>query len=116
MGFYVCRELLLAEYGSELQTRITESDVTIGTSATQLVAGNGARIWLSIQNAGAATIYVSTLSSLAVSQGIIVNAGGYLTVTWKNDNDLPTVALYAVSGSSGNSVHVIQQILTGGGP
>lgn len=115
MGFNSCRELLAIEYGSELQTRINESDVTVGTTGVSLIAGNGARIWISIQNAGAATVYVSTLSSLAVNQGFIISAGGYLTFTWKEDGDLPTIALYAISGSSGNNVHVIQQILTGSG-
>lgn len=116
MGLKSCRELLAVEYGSELQTRIIESDVTVGTTAVSLIAGNGARIWISIQNTGAATIYVSTLSSLAVNQGFQVGAAGFLTFTWKEDGDLPTIALYAISGSAGNSVHVIQQILTGSGP
>jgi hypothetical protein len=115
MGVKTCRELLLGEYGSELQTRINESDVTVGTSAVTLVSGNGARIWLSIQNAGSDTVYVSTLSSVAVGQGFIVPASGYPFFSWKDDMDFPTIALFAVSSGAGNNVHVVQQILTGSG-
>ena len=115
MGYRSTRDLLLANYGSALETRIQESDVSIGTSAAQLVAGNGARNWVSFQNAGAATIYISTLQSLAVGQGFIIAAGGFITLTWRDDGDLPTLAFYAISSGAGNNVHVIETILTGAG-
>jgi hypothetical protein len=115
MGVKNCRELVAIQYGSELESRIRETDVTVGTTVVQLCVLDGARIWLSIQNAGAATIYVSTLNTLAVNQGFVVPAGGFLFFNWKDDLEFPTLPLWAISGSAGNNVHVVRQILTGSG-
>lgn len=115
MGIRTCRELLTLEYGSELQTRIQESDVTVGSSPVKLVGGNGARIWISIQTSALSALYISTLSSVAQYQGFIIPSSGFLTFTWKDDGDLPTVALYAVTDGTSGNVHIIEQILTGSG-
>jgi hypothetical protein len=113
MGISSCRELLAVEYGSELQTRINESDVTVGTSAIAVVAGNGARIQLILSNTGATTIYVSSLSSITGVKGLQLNAGGFLSFSWKNDTDLSTVSFYAIGSAGGGTLHVIENILTG---
>ncbi len=113
MGVRTCRELLALEYGSELQTRIQESYVTIGTTTTQLVSGNGARIWLSVSNLDSAQIYFSTLQSVQYGQGIILLSGASLTYHWKHDGDLPIVALYAAGTSPDVHVYVVEQILIG---
>lgn len=115
MGVKSCRELVTLQYGSELECRVRETDVTVGTSAVQLAVMDGARIWLSIQNAGAATVYVSTLSTVAVNQGFIVPSGGYLFFNWKDDLEFPAMGLWAISSGAGNNVHVVRQILTGSG-
>jgi hypothetical protein len=116
MGIRTCRELLALEYGSELQTRIQESIVTVGPSAVTLVSGNGARIWLAIQNnPGPVNVYISTLSSVAVNAGILVVGGGFQSFKWKSDGDLPTLAFYAISAAPGTTITVIEQILTGEG-
>lgn len=113
MGITSCRGLLALEYGDELQTRINESTVMVGTSPVPLVAGNGARIWLSIQNTGTATVFVTTLASSNGFSGFVVLEGGSLFFSWNDDGDLPTVALYANSLANGVAVNVIEQILTG---
>jgi hypothetical protein len=115
MGIRTCRELLAVEYGSELQTRIQESTVIVGTTPVNIVAGNGARIWVSIQNTGTATVFVTTLGTGAAMSGFVVLGGGSLWFNWKQDNDFPTVALYASSMASNVPINIIEQILTGSG-
>lgn len=113
MGIRTCRELLALEYGSELATRIQESDVAVGTSPVQLVSGNGARIWIAIGNNFPNAVYVSTLSTFSAYQGYAIPASSSQIFAWKRDGDFCTIALYAICSSPGQSVHVIEAILIG---
>lgn len=113
MSIQTARELIASWYGDELVSNIDDSDVTVGTTAILIAKRNGATITRVITNAGAATIFVSSKSSIAANQGIALVAGGTLSVNALEDFDLASCDLYAISASSGNAVHVMHLRLIG---
>jgi hypothetical protein len=108
-----CRDLLALEFGDALICNFNEYDVTIGTTALILAAGNSARIWLTLTNWGAAAIAIGTKPGVTATTGIIIPANGFLNLNWRTDSDLPAASIYAISSGAGNSVHVSEQVLVG---
>jgi hypothetical protein len=106
-----CRDLLAYEYGDELVCTFHELDYTVGTAVVQIARGSGKRIWITITNWGAAAIAVSTKPDVTATTGMIVAPNGFLNLHWRNDSDLSTAQLYAISSGAGNAVHVSEQVL-----
>jgi hypothetical protein len=107
------REFLLSEYGDALISSIDETDVTVGTNVVLIAARNGACLERIISNNGAAAIFVSSKVGIAVNKGIQLAAGGTLSFDTRNDFDLASCDLFAISAGSGNPVHVIAVNLVG---
>jgi hypothetical protein len=107
------REFIASFYGDPLVSNIDDSDVTVGTTAILVAKRNGATITRVITNNGAATIFISSKSNIAANQGIALGAGGSLSLSAIEDFDLASCDLYAISGSSGNAVHVTHLRLIG---
>ena len=116
MSYRNCRQLLYAEYDSDLEGIIRESDVALSPSVSTLVTNNGARIWIQFSNTGSNNAVISTSSNVSGIFGVLLEPGQILKYHFQQDNDLPTLAFYAVTtpGFSGQ-VHITEQILTGSG-
>jgi hypothetical protein len=116
MPYRNCRDLLFAEYDSDLEGIIRESDVALTPSVSTLVTGNGARIWIQFSNTGSNNAIISTASNVSGIFGVLLAPGGILKYHFQQDNDLPTLAFYAVTtpGFSGQ-VHITEYVLTGSG-
>ncbi len=116
MSYRNCRQLLFAEYDSDLEGIIRESDVALSPSVSTLVTNNGARIWIQFSNTGSNNAIISTSSNVSGIFGVLVPAGGILKYHFHQDLDLPTLAFYGIAtpGFSGQ-VHITEQILTGSG-
>ena len=75
--------------------------VTVGLVAGQIAAADVDRAGLIIQNLGAADVYVGG-SAVTTASGIKIASGGVLTLE-------TGAAVYAVSGSAGQDVRVLQE-------
>ncbi len=93
------KQLVVASGGTTLDA----AAVTVGTSAVVLAASDATRQSVTIQNKGAASIFVGP-SGVTTSTGIeLVAAVGTITL------DKQTAAIYAISGSAGNDVRVLTE-------
>jgi len=83
-------------------TALAVAAVTVGTSATLLAAANSSRQALTIMNNGTATIYLGG-SGVTTASGLPVTAGQGFVV------EGTTAALYAISGTAGQDVRVMEE-------
>jgi hypothetical protein len=105
--------LLSSYYGRTFNGQLNESDVTVGTSAVQLVKANPQRFWITFANNGAAAIAISNSRTVTSSTGWQIPPGGALGFSWINDADMPALDWYAISAGAGNGVHVLERVASG---
>jgi hypothetical protein len=107
------RQLIELYYGTRITTVPRESDVTVGTTAAKLGTRANTRTAIAISNGGAASIAVGFSNAVTSSTGIIVVSNGFLFLNWLEDQEIVNLELWAISGSSGNGVHVVEYELSG---
>lgn len=107
------RELIEIFYGAKVATRPQESDTTVGTTVVKLGSYANTRTAVQIFNNGAAAIAVGFSNQVTASTGIPVQSNGFLQITWREDLELVNSDLWAISLSAGNSVHVVESVLSG---
>jgi hypothetical protein len=113
MGINSGRDLLAAYYGSRLVSNLQEHDVTVGTSVTRIVHQDPAAIAHDITNNGAAAIVFSSKPQVTATTGVQLSPGQTVSLNILSDYDLVGCDLFAISASSGNSIHVISTQLIG---
>jgi len=90
------------------------SAVSVGTSATSLVAENFERIYLTINNQSAVEVFLGDVSNVTTSSGIGLAAGAQLT--FKYDGSIPQFffqgQLWGVVTSSTADVRVMELVRT----
>jgi hypothetical protein len=106
------RELIQLYFGRQIRLRIQESDVSVGTTAIKLGSWANTRVALTIGNTGSALVVVGFNSNVTVTTGLPVQPNTGLTFNWFLDNELVMYDLYAISGSSGQTIHVIESVLS----
>ncbi|SRR5258708_13817123 len=106
------RELIGLYFGAQIRLRIQESDVTVGTAAVKLGSWANTRVAITIGNTGSALVVVAFNSGVTATTGIPIQSNTGLTFNWLLDNELVMYDLYAISGSSGQTVHVIESVLS----
>jgi hypothetical protein len=83
--------------------KIEQSNKTVGTSAAVLVAASGDRVGLHVYNLGSVLIYVGKDSSVSSTNGYPIAASTEkVFLDW-------TDAVYAISGTAGQDVRVIEE-------
>jgi hypothetical protein len=107
------RDFLASLYGDEMVSSLDETDVTVGTSAILIAKRNGSCIERIISNNGAAAIFVSSKVGVAANTGIQLAANATLSFTAREDFDLASCDLFAISTAANNPVHVIAVNLIG---
>jgi hypothetical protein len=107
------RELVEFYYGIRITAVARESDVTVGTSAAKLGSNANTRTGVAISNSGAAAIAIGFSPAVTSTTGIIVAPNGFLFLNWLADQEIVNQDLWAISGSTGNGVHVIEYVLSG---
>ena len=101
-------------YGDELPSDDTDSDVTVGTSAVQLVGVNARRIVLRVCNPSGAAIAIGRDASVTTTKCVIVlTAGQTLEMNFLVDTMDVTRSWWAVSVVGGNAIHILETIITG---
>lgn len=91
-------QYLRAKFGGDF----TESDgtVTLSTTAQRIVKNDPERTSLVLVNNGSVTIYVAPSNTVSSTVGIPLSAGGgYLSLTIRDDDTLPTREWWAVAAS-----------------
>ena len=107
------RELIELYFGTKIQTRPQESAVTVGTSVKQLGTVANIRTAIGISNSGAATIAIAFNNKVTATTGIQLAAGGSFYMSWLSDQETINSDIYAISGSAGNVVYVLEYMLSG---
>lgn len=107
------RELIEIYFGSKIQIKAQESDVTVGTSVVKLGSYANIRTGIIISNSGSNVVALGFNNAVSATTGIQLAAGGTLSLTWLADGELATNDLWAISTASGNGVHVIESVLSG---
>jgi hypothetical protein len=108
------RDFILQWYGTLASTRPVESDYTIGASTVvALGAINVTRVGLILSNTGAGNIAVSFNPAVTISTGILLEPGGTFISSWYYDLELVTYPLYAIGAGSGETLHMIENVITG---
>jgi hypothetical protein len=108
------RDFILQWYGTLATTRPVESDYTIGASTVvQLGATNITRVGLILSNTGAGNIAVSFSPNVTISTGILLEPGGTFISSWYYDLELVTYPMYAIGAGSGETLHMIENAITG---
>jgi hypothetical protein len=110
------RAALVLLYGDSFAIDTIRSDVTVGTSAAQLVKSNARRISLDITNLGGAPIVFDEDFSVTTSKGYQVAPGETATLDWLEDFELVTKQLVAISAVAGQSIHIVEKVLIGTTP
>lgn len=107
------RQLIEFYFGTRITTVPRESDVTVGTTAVKLGTRANTRIAVAISNSGGAAIAVGFSNAVTSTTGIIVISNGFMFLNWREDQETVNSDLWAVSGSAGNGVHVVEYELSG---
>ena len=85
------------------------TSVTVGTSASRIVMNNPRRVKLLLLNLGASDVYVGFDSSVTTSAGIkLVASTGFIESNAADDGEEVLGEMWAISGSSGNTVMISQ--------
>lgn len=107
------RELLEFYYGLKTYLRIYESDVSVGTTAVKLGTYANTRIAITLGNTGSALVVFGYNSGVTVTTGLPLPSNTGVGLNWLIDNELVMQDIYAISGSSGQTVHVVESVLSG---
>jgi hypothetical protein len=85
-----------------------ETNVTVGTSATNVLLADPARVEDVISNTGASNCAVSHSNQVTITNGILLgSAGGSLAEDFRGDLSIPTEELWAVCAAAGGTLHVL---------
>jgi hypothetical protein len=107
------RDVITAFFGQRIITRKHETDVTVGTTSVQLGVYANTRTEIIIGNTGSATVVISFHNPVTATTGIPITSGSWFSLNWFNDNELVMQDIYAISASSGQTVHVVESVLMG---
>jgi hypothetical protein len=115
VGFRVtnARDLIEVYFGLKIVTRKHETDVTVGTTAVQLGVYANTRTEIIIANTGSALVVFGFHNPPTVTSGIPLPANTWFSLNWFNDNELVMQDIYAISGTAGQTVHVVESVLSG---
>ena len=105
------RDLIELYFGTQIRTKQIPSDVTVGTTASQLGTYAHQRTQLIIGNTGSALVVIAFSPSVTVTTGLPLQANTGLSFNWFDDGEMIFDTLYAISGTAGQTVHVIESVL-----
>jgi len=109
MGAPALQKFIEQEIGGSFEVR--RGVVSVGTSAVKAASHNYERLALVIVNLSTNTITLSPDAGPTAGQGILLlNTGGVMTLTARDDLALVGFDWYAVSGVVGGSVYVVEVV------
>jgi len=92
-------------------TQIVETLVTVDTTAIKLIGNNPRRVAWTASNRGSSDCAVSFAQDVTTGNGFILAAsGGTIESYVDEDGETVSAALYAVSGSAGQTVRIVETV------
>jgi hypothetical protein len=107
------RELVIASFGVLATTKPHETDYTISTTAVQIGTNIFQRTGLNLSNTGNVTIAIGFKTGVTITTGILLQPGGFLSMTWFYDLELVTRQLWAIAAAAGATLHMIENVIDG---
>lgn len=107
------RELIAIYFGTLATTRPVETDYTIGTTAVALGANNISRVGFLLNNTGTVNIAIGFSPQVTITTGVLLEQFGTFFSSWYFDLELVTWPLFAIGASSGATLHMIENAITG---
>jgi hypothetical protein len=108
------RELTTSWYGALVESHPVETDYSLTTTATQIGSLRGQRIAAFVSNTGANNAAVSFSSNITITNGILLQPGGFFAIDWRNDFDMVFKQLWAIAATGNTTLTIIENILSGG--
>jgi hypothetical protein len=107
------REMVLATFEALATTQPVESSYTIGTTAVALGVPNLQRLGYFLSNTGSVNIAVGFSPNVTITTGALLLQGGTLRSTWFYDLELVQQPIWAIGASSGATLYMMENALTG---
>jgi len=109
------RQFNLGFYGFLWETHPVDTPYTLSAGVVTAIGSNrGQRISVTVSNTGANNVTISFSPNVTITTGILLLTGGSFTLQAYYDGDLVMRQLYAVAATGGTTIHMIENILTGG--
>lgn len=99
-------------FNYSLPTDQQGSDVTVGTAAKQIVGANSRRLKLRMANNGTDIVALGYDASVTSNTGIPIPPGQVAEFDWQEDLEEVARAIWGISATAGNSVHITEHIMT----
>lgn len=107
------RTLIAAYFGLQVRVVPRESDVSVGAAAVQLGQFANGRTAVGYSNTSANPVALGFTSGVTLTTGIILPASASLFFSWYYDNEIVFQPMWAIAGSPGNGIHVVEYVIMG---
>ncbi len=109
----IAADLIASFFGTSVATDAVESDVSVPSASTQLIAANARRIALSVTNNGLTQLTITRFGPASSTLARVIAPGDTYDFWWYNELDQITRAFIANSLASTVSVHLREVVLIG---
>lgn len=104
-------DALAREFGVSTEPRVNPETGTVGTSVVKVAGNNPNRFALAVINLGTAAVFVAPDRAVSAARGFRLDPnGGSLSLLWRDDGHLVGWEWFAVSGTAGQDVFVIESV------
>jgi hypothetical protein len=107
------RDFIQQFYGVLATTKPKETVYTVGTTVTVIGTNYGQRLAFLISNTGLVNVAVGFNPDISITQGVLLTQGGAFGSNWYFDLELVGRQVYAVAASSGATIYMVENILSG---
>jgi len=107
------REMVLATFGVLATTEPVETDYTVGTTAVLLGSQKFRRLGYWLSNTGTVNVAIGFSPNVTITTGVLLVQGGFLFSTWYYDLELVERFIWAIGASSGATLHMVENGITG---
>jgi len=108
------RDLFSAWYGLLAASAPQENDYSPAGTAITIRKFPTTSISCLISNTGAANVAIGFSSGVTLANGILLLQGQALSLSWLEDGDLLMYQMWAISTAGGGTIHVVENVLSGG--
>jgi len=108
------RDLVKSYYRVLVVSHPVETDYSLTTTATQIGSNRGQRIAAYVSNTGANNCAVSFSSNISITNGMLLQPGGFFALNWADDFDMVFRQLWAIAATGNTTLTIIENIIVGG--
>lgn len=105
------RDLVAEYFGANLDLYPQESNPTVGTTAVAIGKYARQRIAITISNLTSAVVYIGFTPTVSTTKGIPLQQYQSVSFGWFLDGELAMADFWAISGSSSQTLYVLESVL-----